>query len=52
MQAKQFRPYQQEASNAITKAWSTQRSCIAVVATGGGKTLIAEIGRASCRERV
>jgi superfamily II DNA or RNA helicase len=41
MQAKKFRPYQQEASAAITKAWSDKRSCIAVVATGGGKTLIA-----------
>jgi superfamily II DNA or RNA helicase len=42
MQAtKKFRPYQQDASAAITNAWSTKRSCIAVVATGGGKTLIA-----------
>jgi superfamily II DNA or RNA helicase len=41
MQAKTFRPYQAEASAAITKAWTDKRSCIAVVATGGGKTLIA-----------
>lgn len=41
MQAKTFRPYQAEASSAITKAWTDKRSCIAVVATGGGKTLIA-----------
>lgn len=38
---KQFRPYQSEASNAILKAWNAGQHCIAVVATGGGKTLIA-----------
>jgi superfamily II DNA or RNA helicase len=41
MQAKKFRPYQEEASTAILSAWKDKRSCIAVVATGGGKTLIA-----------
>ena len=41
MQAKQFRPYQAEASKAIIKEWDTKRSTICVVATGGGKTLIA-----------
>lgn len=36
-----FRPYQLEASAAILKSWKEYQSCIAVVATGGGKTLIA-----------
>jgi superfamily II DNA or RNA helicase len=38
---KQFRPYQTEASNAILKAWKERQNAICVVATGGGKTLIA-----------
>lgn len=41
MQVKQFRPYQADACKAILEAWSKYRSCITVVATGGGKTLIA-----------
>jgi superfamily II DNA or RNA helicase len=41
MQAKQFRPYQSEAIDAILDTWQKHRSCIAVMATGGGKTLVA-----------
>jgi superfamily II DNA or RNA helicase len=36
-----FRPYQLEASSAILKAWANKQNCITVVATGGGKTMIA-----------
>jgi superfamily II DNA or RNA helicase len=38
---KTFRPYQAEASSAIVSTWNKHRSCMTVVATGGGKTLIA-----------
>lgn len=38
---RQFRPYQSEAASAILKAWKDGRHCISVVATGGGKTVIA-----------
>jgi superfamily II DNA or RNA helicase len=38
---KQFRPYQSEAAQAIQAAWKANQNCITVVATGGGKTLIA-----------
>jgi superfamily II DNA or RNA helicase len=38
---KVFRPYQSEAAIAILAAWKKGEHCIAVVATGGGKTLIA-----------
>lgn len=38
---KQFRPYQADAANAILAAWKKNQNCITVVATGGGKTLIA-----------
>jgi superfamily II DNA or RNA helicase len=38
---KSFRPYQTDASIAILSTWAKHRSCITVVATGGGKTLIA-----------
>lgn len=38
---KSFRPYQHEASAAILKAWQTNRSCLASMATGAGKTLVA-----------
>jgi len=38
---KAFRPYQHEASAAILKAWQSNRSCLASMATGGGKTLVA-----------
>lgn len=38
---KTFRPYQHEASAAIIKAWSTNRTCLASMATGAGKTLVA-----------
>jgi superfamily II DNA or RNA helicase len=38
---KLFRPYQTDASTAILSTWAKHRSCITVVATGGGKTLIA-----------
>jgi superfamily II DNA or RNA helicase len=38
---KKFRPYQSEAANAILAAWKAGQNCITVVATGGGKTLIA-----------
>jgi superfamily II DNA or RNA helicase len=38
---KLFRPYQTDASTAILNTWAKHRSCITVVATGGGKTLIA-----------
>lgn len=38
---KQLRPYQAEASAAILQSWKQFPSCITVVATGGGKTLIA-----------
>jgi superfamily II DNA or RNA helicase len=36
-----FRPYQSEAAQAIISAWKQNQNCITVVATGGGKTLIA-----------
>jgi superfamily II DNA or RNA helicase len=35
------RPYQLEACSAILNKWKEHRTCIATVATGGGKTLIA-----------
>jgi superfamily II DNA or RNA helicase len=38
---RQFRPYQADASAAILNSWKQFPSCITVVATGGGKTLIA-----------
>lgn len=38
---KTFRPYQLDASRSIISTWQTHRTCIATVATGGGKTLIA-----------
>lgn len=38
---KRFRPYQAEASDAIVNTWDNFQSCIAVIATGGGKTLVA-----------
>jgi superfamily II DNA or RNA helicase len=38
---KLMRPYQLDASAAILDAWKEHKSCIATVATGGGKTLIA-----------
>lgn len=38
---KVFRPYQREAAAAILGAWAKGQHCITVVATGGGKTLIA-----------
>lgn len=36
-----FRDYQRQASVAILDTWKQHKSCIATVATGGGKTLIA-----------
>ena len=38
---KQFRDYQRDASAAILSTWKQHKTCIATVATGGGKTLIA-----------
>jgi superfamily II DNA or RNA helicase len=38
---KTFRDYQLKASREILKAWQNHQTCIATVATGGGKTLIA-----------
>jgi len=38
---KQFRPYQIECVKAIQASWRKNEHCIAVVATGGGKTFIA-----------
>jgi superfamily II DNA or RNA helicase len=38
---KTFRPYQDDASRAIVATWQKYKSCMCVVATGGGKTLIA-----------
>jgi superfamily II DNA or RNA helicase len=38
---KVFRPYQDDASRAIVATWQKYKSCMCVVATGGGKTLIA-----------
>jgi len=38
---KTFRPYQDDASRAIVSTWQKHKSCMCVVATGGGKTLIA-----------
>lgn len=38
---KTFRPYQSDATAAIQATWRKGQHCIAVVATGGGKTLIA-----------
>lgn len=39
--SKRFRPYQLEASSAILSAWGKHRSCLASLATGAGKTVIA-----------
>jgi superfamily II DNA or RNA helicase len=36
-----LRPYQEEARSAILRTWGTNRSHICVVATGGGKNMIA-----------
>src|SRR5215469_4393423 len=41
MQAKRFRPYQEEASKAVLDAWDKGQNAIVALATGGGKTLIA-----------
>lgn len=42
MQApKLLRDYQSEAVDSILKCWKDNRSCLAVMATGGGKTLVA-----------
>jgi superfamily II DNA or RNA helicase len=38
---KTFRPYQAEAIDAILTCWQDNRSCLAVMATGAGKTLVA-----------
>jgi superfamily II DNA or RNA helicase len=38
---KQFRDYQLRCAGAILTTWKEHKSCIATVATGGGKTLIA-----------
>jgi superfamily II DNA or RNA helicase len=38
---KVFRDYQLDASRSILRTWQQHKSCIATVATGGGKTLIA-----------
>jgi superfamily II DNA or RNA helicase len=38
---KTLRLYQQEAVTAILKCWKSNHSCIAAMATGGGKTLVA-----------
>ena len=38
---KTLRPYQLDASQSILKTWTQHRTCIATIATGGGKTLIA-----------
>ena len=38
---KQLRDYQLDASQSILKAWQDHRTCIATMATGGGKTLVA-----------
>lgn len=38
---KKFRDYQLDASRSILEAWKEHRTCIATIATGGGKTLIA-----------
>jgi superfamily II DNA or RNA helicase len=38
---KQFRDYQLDASQSILKTWEQHKTCIATIATGGGKTLIA-----------
>jgi superfamily II DNA or RNA helicase len=48
---KTFRPYQTDASNAIVNTWARHRSCITVVATGGGKTLIAAGTAARVKEK-
>jgi superfamily II DNA or RNA helicase len=38
---KEFRDYQLDASQSILKTWQDYRTCIATMATGGGKTLVA-----------
>jgi superfamily II DNA or RNA helicase len=38
---KRFRPYQEDAISAILKCWQTNKSCLAAMATGSGKTLVA-----------
>lgn len=50
MQAKKFRPYQQEATSAILRAWAQGQHSICVVATGGGKTVIAVATAAKIHE--
>jgi superfamily II DNA or RNA helicase len=52
MQAKSFRPYQEEASKAVLKAWSEGQNTIVALATGGGKTLIAAGTAARVKGRV
>jgi superfamily II DNA or RNA helicase len=41
MQAKTFRPYQNDAIKAILTQWQKSRTCLAVMPTGAGKTLVA-----------
>jgi superfamily II DNA or RNA helicase len=41
MQAKRFRPYQTEAIAAILSEFGKSRTCLAVMPTGAGKTLVA-----------
>jgi superfamily II DNA or RNA helicase len=52
MQAKKFRPYQEEASKAVLKAWQEGQNTIVALATGGGKTLIAAGTSARVQGRV
>lgn len=50
-QMKVPRPYQTEAVNAVLKEWQSHRSCMATVATGGGKTLIAAMLSSMVKDR-
>lgn len=52
MKTKTFRPYQEEASRAILKAWQNDENTIVALATGGGKTLIAAGTSARVKGRV
>lgn len=45
------RPYQTEAVQAVLKEWREHRSCMATVATGGGKTLIAALLASMVKDR-
>jgi superfamily II DNA or RNA helicase len=48
---KTLRDYQAEAVTSILKCWKDNRSCLAVMATGGGKTLVAAATAAQLKDQ-